>query len=270
MRAYRVAYDGRASRGFQRQPDVPTVEDTLFAALSELGLGDADGPPGYTAAGRTDAGVSALAQTVAFEAPDWLSPRAFTAHLPDDVHVWASASVPGDFHATHDARAREYTYFLQVPPADPELIADLEARLAGEHDLHNLTPDETGTVRELSIASSRDGPFRVVRVRADGFPRQLVRRLVALYGRVVRGERPLSFVDRVLGPAPLSGPEGFPPAPPTPLVLTDVSYPRTFEVDPDAVRMATGSVAERRRRDRARARVGRAIQAGMDSAGDNP
>ena len=269
MRAYRVAYDGRAYHGFQRQPDVPTVEATLFGALAELGLDFEDAPPGYAAAGRTDAGVSALAQTVAFEAPEWLSPRAFTAALPEDVHVWASTPVPADFHATHDATAREYTYFLQIPPAEPELVADLEARLAGERDFHNLTPDETGTVRDLSITSSRDGPFRVVRVRAGGFPRQLVRRLLALYALVLRGEQPLSFVDRVLAPDPLPGPKGFPPAPPDPLVLTDVCYPQSFEVDPDAVRMAREPLEARRRRDRARARVGRLIESGI-AGGDNP
>ncbi|MFP4530124.1 MAG: tRNA pseudouridine synthase A, partial [Halodesulfurarchaeum sp.] len=117
MRAYRVAYDGRAYHGFQRQPQVPTVEDVLFSGLRDLGLEFADAPPEYAAAGRTDRGVSALAQTLAFDAPDWLTPRAFTTQLPADVHVWASAAVPDDFHATHDAISRTYTYYLYAPEA---------------------------------------------------------------------------------------------------------------------------------------------------------
>ncbi|MFC6730557.1 tRNA pseudouridine(38-40) synthase TruA, partial [Natronoarchaeum mannanilyticum] len=73
MRAYRIAYDGQPYRGFQRQPDVPTVEGEILDALDALSvLDDREVPEGYAAAGRTDAGVSALAQTVAFEAPDWL------------------------------------------------------------------------------------------------------------------------------------------------------------------------------------------------------
>jgi hypothetical protein len=52
-------------------------------------------------------------------------------------------------------------------------------------------------------------------------------------------------------------------------VLTDVSYPQSFEVDPDAVRMAREPLEARRRRDRARARVGRAIESGI-AGGDNP
>ena len=99
MHAYRIAYDGRPYHGFQRQPDVPTVEDAMLGALRDLDVlaGDADTPPGYAAAGRTDAGVSALAQTVAFEAPDWLSPAAFNSELPESIRAWASADVDAEF-----------------------------------------------------------------------------------------------------------------------------------------------------------------------------
>ncbi|MFB6218385.1 MAG: tRNA pseudouridine(38-40) synthase TruA, partial [Halobacteriaceae archaeon] len=64
MRAFRLAYDGRPFHGFQRQPDVPTVEGALLDALDALDIPFAgDTPSGYAAAGRTDRGVSAVAQT---------------------------------------------------------------------------------------------------------------------------------------------------------------------------------------------------------------
>ena len=101
MRAFRLAYDGTGYRGFQRQPHGETIEDAVFEALAELGVEFEDGAPvGYAAAGRTDAGVSARAQTVAFEAPTWLTPRAFNGDLPADVRAWAAAEVPPAFHAT--------------------------------------------------------------------------------------------------------------------------------------------------------------------------
>jgi len=231
-RAYRVAYDGRAYHGFQRQPDVPTVEDALLDALRALGVCPDDGtPPGWAAAGRTDAGVSAVAQTVAFDAPGWLSPAAFTSELPADVWVWADAAVPAGFHATHDATDREYTYHLHAPlgAVDDARARETLARLAGEHDFHNLTPDDEGTVRDLETGLERDGEFLRVRLRADGFPRQLVRRVVSLVAERARGESPEGRVDRVLSPEPLSGPEGVPPAPAEPLVLVDVSYRVSFE-----------------------------------------
>jgi tRNA pseudouridine38-40 synthase len=261
MRAYRVAYDGRPYHGFQRQPDVSTVEDTLLAALRTLDAfeGDDGTPEGWAAAGRTDAGVSATHQTVAFEAPGWLTPAAFDAELPAEVRVWASATVSA-FHATHDAREREYTYLLRAPTAAvpagfDERAREAATRLAGEHDFHNLTPDETGTVRDLSVTLARDGDFLVCRLRAGGFARQLVRRVVRVVDTVARGERALGAVDRLLAPAPVDGPEGVAPAPAYPLVLTGVDYGLAFERDDEALASLRDVFEGRRGEYETRARV---------------
>jgi tRNA pseudouridine38-40 synthase len=248
-RAFRVAYDGRPYFGFQRQPDVPTVEDALLDALRALEVlddGD-DVPPGYAAAGRTDAGVSALAQTVAFEAPDWLTPAAFNAELPGTIRAWASADVADDFHATHDATRRTYRYHLYGPTLDDDRVRAALDRLAGEGDFHNLTTDDEGTVRTLETACVRDGDFLVLTVAADGFARHMVRRVVGLVRAVGSGDSDPSRVERVLGPEPLDGPAGVPTAPATPLVLVDVTYPGvTFDLDPAAVESARGVFGERR------------------------
>jgi tRNA pseudouridine38-40 synthase len=260
IRAFRIAYDGTEYNGFQRQPDVPTVEDTLFDALRALDVltGDADAPPGYAAAGRTDAGVSALAQTVAFECPAWLTPAAFNGELPASVRAWASAEVPDGFHATHDAASRTYRYHLHAPEAmiDEARVRDALDRLRGEHDFHNLTPDETGTVRDLSATVDRDGDFLVCAFTADGFARQLVRRLVTLLAEIGRGERDPGAVERVLAPDPLPGPAGVGPAPPAPLVLVAVAYPGVeFTVDEGAAASTRAVFTERRVEHVTRARV---------------
>lgn len=269
MRAYRVAYDGRPYSGFQRQPDVPTVEGALLSGLARLSVRSRDdGPPaGYAAAGRTDAGVSAVAQTVAFEAPAWLTPAAYNSELPADVRVWASADVPDGFHATHDATERRYTYFLYAPDADDAVAAEALDALCGRHDYHNLTPDDDGTVREVSGDLRRDGDVLVVELRAGGFARQLVRRVVGLLDEVLRGDATRSKVDRVFSADPLPGPEGVAPAPAYPLVLTGVDYPGvTFEPDDDAVD-ATRSVFEDLRVERATAaRVAACVVSGLSGS----
>jgi tRNA pseudouridine38-40 synthase len=261
MRAFRVAYDGRSYRGFQRQPAVETVEDRLFDALRELDVaGAADAPSRYSAAGRTDAGVTAVAQTITFECPDWCSPRAMNGPLPDSIRVWASADVPATFHATHDAVRRTYTYFLPAPEAAIDRVRAAADRLAGNHDFHNLTPETEGTVRDLAITVERDGPFLVVTVESDGFPRQLVRRLVALLDAIAGNERPMAAIDRVLDPEPIEGEVGVQPAPPEGLVLTAVDYPSIgFETDDRAIQeVRTGFEARWwsvRRESRALSRV---------------
>jgi len=249
MRAFRIAYDGRPYSGFQRQPDVPTVEDTLLDALRELGVlgGDGDTPPDYAAAGRTDAGVSALAQTVAFEAPDWLTPAALNGALPGSIRAWASADVSADFHATLDATRRIYRYHLYAPDCDDGRVREALEALAGEHDFHNLTTDDEGTVRELETQYLRDGDFLVLTFAAGGFARHMVRRIVALVQAVGSGASDPERVERVLGPDPLDGGEGVPTAPATPLVLAGVTYPGvSFDPDPDAVASARKAFGERR------------------------
>jgi len=250
MRAFRVAYDGSAYRGFQRQPHGETVEDELFGALRALGVGFEDGSPvGYAAAGRTDAGVSARAQTVAFETPSWLSPRAMNGELPASIRAWAAAETDERFHATHDATERTYRYFLYAPTADDALARSACRRLSGANDFHNFTPEEAGTERTVSVSVRREGPFLLVECRAGGFARQLVRRLVTAVEAVAGGRREPSFVDRALGPEPLSGPEGIAAAAPEPLVLVDVTYPGVeFEIDERALESAR-EVFETRRGD---------------------
>lgn len=265
MRAFRIAYDGRPYYGFQRQPDVPTVAGAILDALSRLDALDGETPPGYAAAGRTDAGVSALAQTVAFECPDWLSPAALNGELPEDIRAWASADTPEDFHATHHAGARTYVYSLYAPEADRDAARAALDRLSGEHDFHNLTPDDTGTRRHLSASLSADGPMLELTVRAGGFPRQLVRRLVSLVAAVACGERELAHLDRVLSPEPLSGPDGVAPAPPYPLLLQAVAYSDlTFEADPNAAIEARDVFESRQQEHAVRARVAGKIADGID------
>jgi tRNA pseudouridine38-40 synthase len=147
-------------------------------------------------------GVSAVAQTVAFDCPEWCTPRALNGQLPADVRAWASAEAPPRFHATHDATRRAYTYHLYAPPsrfADGRARDTLDA-LSGEHDFHNLTTDDEGTVRTLETGVDRDGEFLVISVAAGGFPRHLVRRLVALVRAVGSGSTPPEKVDRALAP----------------------------------------------------------------------
>jgi len=275
MRAFRLAYDGRPFYGFQRQPDVPTVEDTLFDALRTLDVLDADAgkPTGYAAAGRTDAGVSALAQTVAFECPDWLTPRALNSELPSTVRAWASAEVDADFHATHHAVRRVYAYYLYAPSMDPDkphrtldgrppvddsrLTAAIAA-LSGSHDFHNLTPDKTGTERDLEFHFRREGDVLRIEVAAGGFARELVRRLISVIQSVATGEQSIEWIEELLAADPVTPRPS--PARPEPLLLSTVRYPDVdFERDPEAAHRGALAFGQQAVSERTAGRLSRAV-----------
>ncbi|RRJ31710.1 tRNA pseudouridine(38-40) synthase TruA [Halocatena pleomorpha] len=263
-RAFRVAYDGSRYHGFQRQPDVPTVEGELFCALQALGVFDGDHrPTGYAAAGRTDRGVSAVAQTVSFDCPAWLSPRALNSELPSAIRAWASAEASPAFHATHDATHREYTYHLHAPNVALHRVRETLSALDGTHDFHNLTPDTDRTRRTLETKLETAGPYLRITLRASGFARQLVRRVVGLLTAVAHGDR--DDVDRVLSAERLSGPDGVGAAPPEPLVLTHVEYPMLdFERDVQAAASATELFETKRIERETRSRVAGTIHRMID------
>ena len=264
MRAFRVAYDGTDYRGYQRQPHGETVENELFRALARLGVtATPETPPdGYSAAGRTDAGVSAVQQTVAFDAPDWLTPAAFNGELPPDVRAWASVDTHDEFHAQYDATERAYEYHLHAPEADDDLARAVCGRLSGVHDFHNLTPDATGTERDLSASVTRDGAYLVCTFTASGFLREFVRRAVGLLAAVAVGDRPLDYCDRVLADESLQGPDGVGPVAPEPLLLRRVDYDLGFEIDDDAAASAWTVFEERRIRRQTGARVAAQLRSG--------
>ncbi len=264
-RAFRLAYDGTNYHGFQRQPTVTTVEGELFAALGRLGVFDGDHrPSGYAAAGRTDRGVSALAQTVGLKAPDWLTPRALNSELPATIRAWAMATTEPSFHATHDAKRRVYTYYLLENSIETHRIREALPALSGTHDFRALTPDDDNTTRTLQTALRVEPPFIVLTLEAGGFPRQLVRRIVGLLTAIGRGER--DDLAAVLQADTLSGPDGVRVAPPEPLLLRDVVYPGlSFDRDTEAATSAVDVFEQTHQQLATRARVAGAIHRGIDT-----
>ena len=116
----RVEYDGTDFAGFQVKPGKRTVQGELEAALADLGDGIDQRVDG---AGRTDAGVHASGQVIAFTYAGRLATaelgRALDALLPRDVAVRDVRRVPDGFHPRYAARYREYRYTVWNGPRSP-------------------------------------------------------------------------------------------------------------------------------------------------------
>lgn len=200
----RVEYDGTDFAGFQAQPGARTVQGELETALAALSGGSRER---VDAAGRTDAGVHAAGQVIAFTYRGALAAtelgRALDALLPADVMVGALRRVPAEFHPRHAARYREYRYTVWNGPRSPlherfalgvrvpldtAAMARAGSVLEGRHDFSAFGAADRQPVRTLHrVRVRRDGPLVTIDVKGDAFLRQMVRRIAATLLLVGRG-----------------------------------------------------------------------------------
>jgi tRNA pseudouridine38-40 synthase len=190
--ALKIAYRGGAFHGWQRQPGVATVQQTLEDALAALDL-----DVRLAAAARTDAGVSARAQVVSFRlrralrASEVLTP--LQAALPRALRLLSWAEVDGSFHARSSALTREYRYRVDGPTGHLDLGA-AHTFLAGLTGMQDRRPyvwrPEGPCVSNVEVAElrARPGGGLVLRFIADRYGRRLVRNWVWAALAAARGE----------------------------------------------------------------------------------
>ncbi|TBH21153.1 tRNA pseudouridine(38-40) synthase TruA [Thermus thermamylovorans] len=238
-------YDGTGFAGLQRQrPGLRTVQGELEGALGRIGA-----LPKAVAAGRTDAGVHALAMPFHFDLPGRIPtariPEALNRFLPQDLKVLSAREVAPDFHARKDALWRAYRYRLLLRPHPSPLLRgralwvgrplDLAALrealplLLGRHNFLGFAREEVGEgVRELyearlEAAEGELGPELHLYFRGRSFLRGQVRGMVGTLLEVGLGKRSPESLRRILeeGDRRLAGPS----APPQGLYFLEAAYP---------------------------------------------
>lgn len=209
-----LAYDGTDFRGWQVQPDQPTIQGLLSSAIGRL-TGENVLPQG---SGRTDAGVHALAQVATFSTASPIPvenvAKALNETLPAAIRVLGVEEVGPDFHPRKSARAKTYRYrifreaicppFLAryvwhypYPLDDAVMIAAADV-VVGEHDFTSFaaTDPEKGkdeeegvcNVRQITISKwERQAGELVYTVRGSGFLHHMVRNLVGTFLLVGKG-----------------------------------------------------------------------------------
>ena len=221
--ALKVAYDGTAFQGSQRQPDARTVEGDLLVALARIGAAADAASCGFEAAGRTDAGVSAAGNVVALDTafrPEQIA-RALNGHL-DDAWVLARAEVPPGWSPRRAADRRTYAYF-GPPSGDLRAAQDAFARFVGEHDFASFARPQPGRTTWSRVTAARveaDGDLWRYTVTGTAFLWNQVRRMVAAAEAAGRGEATGDDVARALAGERLD----LGVAPPEGLVLLEVAY----------------------------------------------
>lgn len=241
-----LAYDGSAYAGWQVQVHENTIQQILETSLAKI-TGERIR---VTASGRTDAGVHALGQVVAFRTESPLSPevfvRALNAELPRDIAVLDAAEAPEGFHATRSAKRKRYRYVIHDGPVrdvfrrqtawhcsrglDADAMHRAAQSLCGTHDFSSFetqgSPRKTAvrTIYDISVRRGFDGNEHLVAVEAeaDGFLYNMVRTIVGTLAKVGRHARAESWVAEVL--AARNRRAAGPTAPPQGLFLVEVDY----------------------------------------------
>ena len=200
----RVEYDGTDFAGFQVQPEGRTVQAELESALGRLSGGTR---VRVAAAGRTDAGVHARGQVIAFTYHGRLGradlQRALAATLPADIGIGPLRPVEAGFQPRHRARYREYRYLVWNGPRSPlqerhalgvrepldvAAMAAAAQVFVGQHDFSAFGGRDRQPVRTLHrLKVGRRGELITIVVVGDAFLRGMVRRIVAALLRVGHG-----------------------------------------------------------------------------------
>jgi tRNA pseudouridine38-40 synthase len=207
--ALTLEYDGRPFMGWQRQDHGPSVQAALERAVERM-TGEA---AAVHAAGRTDAGVHALAMRAHVELARPVTPFRLTEALnalvrPDPIAVLACEVVPDDWHARFSCLGRSYEYRIvnrraqlthetglawRVPaPLDAEAMHDAAQRLVGRHDFttfrsaHCQSESPVKTLDRLEVR--REGERIRVIAEARSFLHHQVRSMVGCLGLVGQGK----------------------------------------------------------------------------------
>ena len=195
-----VAYDGAPFAGWQSQSHRNTVQDNLERAFERVTGGGAR----VHGAGRTDAGVHALAQCAHVDVPNkslsadrWI--KALNALLPSAIRVLRCRYVSKDFHGRLSAKGKIYRYRIWnasvlppfeyrlawhiAQPLDLKILKSAARHFVGTHDFASFAANrgksERSTIRTInSVRVRQKGPCVTIEFDGDGFLYKMVRLIV--------------------------------------------------------------------------------------------
>ena len=224
-----IQYDGTDYSGWQMQPIGVTIQGLIEEYLALITGERAQ----LTAAGRTDAGVHALAQCASFKTSSALAPQvlrdALNAHLPPDIRIMQAEEADEPFNARFSAISKSYVYIISTSriispflqryiwrlPYGLNMNAMREAalHLAGTHDFSAFRGSGCGaktavrTINSVSLEArteiefmtlSMAGDFIIFRFEGDAFLRHMVRNIVGTLVDVGRGKIGPEDIARIL------------------------------------------------------------------------
>ena len=214
-----LEYDGTNYVGWQIQQNGASVQGRVQLALQEL-IG---APVSIQAAGRTDSGVHARGQVVAFDSPRQFPLKAYwmglNSLLPEDIAVVKAEEVDPSFDPRRWARGKRYRYQISnrrsrspnrrlssweiFQPLDLPAMQEAAKCLVGKHDFSAFRAADcqaAHALREIKKAefSGVSGDSFAVVVEGTAFLKHMVRNIVGSLVEVGRGRHPHTWLKDIL------------------------------------------------------------------------
>ena len=225
--AVKFAYNGKSYHGFVRQPNLKTVEQDILDSLVKYNIIKNAKDSCFRFASRTDKGVSALGNVIAFNTQNFKN-NLLKKTPSEDIIFYGYALVESDFYPRY-AKHRHYRYYIRNQNYDIEKIIKISNYFIGKHDFSNFAKIEFGkdscrTVENIIITNNNK--FIVIDFFAETFLWNQIRRIISAIIKVLDCKitdeqiihalkNPIKKVDFGL-------------ASPEPLILVDVIYDFEF------------------------------------------
>lgn len=215
--ALKIGYIGTNFHGFQRQPDLRTVEEELIYHLRKLNYIDDLKKSRFRIAGRTDAGVHSLGNVISFQSEKDIRINEINNSLPDDIQILASAPVRYAFKPRY-AQMRQYRYVL-FQDLDIGKLKQCAEVFKGTHNFTNFTKrfqkTTTRTIEDIKITKADLTDYHkkefpnlhdtlspiFVDIYGESFLWNMVRKMMRVFVDVATDKMSLDEVEKLLNPA---------------------------------------------------------------------
>lgn len=200
-----ITYDGSTFSGFQRQPDLKTVQGEIEKGLWYLTKEEIT----IHSSGRTDKGVHAINQVFHFDTLSKINPtdfaRVLRSYLPDAIYLISSEEVHPTFHSRYDAYSKEYVYKINIGEYDPiqrnyewnvsgidiDVLKKEVLSIIGTFDFTSFTKTKEDKIMTRTIYDAKievKGTYLYISIIGSGFLRYMVRYIVGTAVEIAKGE----------------------------------------------------------------------------------
>jgi tRNA pseudouridine38-40 synthase len=235
--AFKLAYlGGNNYFGFQKQPNVDTIENVILKSLIKANIGFINDSLEY--AGRTDKGVHAWDQTIKIEINSFSLPSRIlfriNSQLPKGIFFWAYSEVHKNFSPRFDAILRHYSYIYindEKNAINLERMKDGAKILIGNHNFYNFSKKDTPNkdsiriIKNIEIIPLNEISGYLIKISGKSFLWQMVRRITRHLIELGKGETDLNTTLSLLQGKSTKNPE---PLPSDGLILEKIEYLETL------------------------------------------